>query len=186
MDPHTSLGCLCMGEQHGISLNDRFESEGRWEVPEYEDTADSGKKKETKAFTFYRMETEEVSERYITPCFTMRKKKVKMELLVSLKGELYFVKLIINPEEDNVEPSVIFGRSFLRITKGIVDFGNGILTIYPNLISFIDGSDDDLEAILASVNVSDIPPLDITDIPPFTCSMGEVQEIRSNSQGITR
>ncbi|GJT07204.1 diacylglycerol kinase 4-like protein [Tanacetum coccineum] len=212
MDPHTSLGCLCMGEQHGISLNDRFESEGQWEGPEYEDTSDSGKKKETKAFTFYQMETKEVSERYITPCFVSGlhaydgetnleyeknmisnefvvklcldyeekegEKVVKMKLLVSLKGELYFVKLIINPEEDNVEPSVIFGRSFLRITKGIVDFGNGILTIYPNLISFIDGSEDDLEAILASVNVSDIPPLDITDIPPFTMGVGADYRIR--------
>ncbi|GKB32095.1 hypothetical protein Tco_0871496 [Tanacetum coccineum] len=110
------------------------------------------------------METEEVSERYITLCFVdglnaydgevnleyeknmisnefavklcleyevkNGEKVVKRELLVALRGELYFVKFIINPEQDDVEPGVVFGSSFLRITKGIVDFRNGILTIY--------------------------------------------------------
>ncbi|GJW44370.1 hypothetical protein Tco_0073169 [Tanacetum coccineum] len=65
---------------------------------------------------------------------------------------------------------VVFGRSFLRITKGIVDFRKGILTIYPDLITF---NDDDLDAILASIDVSDVQPLDVTDISPFMCSMGK-------------
>ncbi|GJZ01879.1 hypothetical protein Tco_0519840 [Tanacetum coccineum] len=122
------------------------------------------------------METEEVSERYITPYFVSglhaydgeinleceknmisnefaikllldyeekdREKVVKKELLVALKGEIYFVKFIINPEQDDVEPGVVLGRSFLRLAKGIFDFGNGIITIYPDLESFNDDSDD--------------------------------------------
>ncbi|GKB55928.1 hypothetical protein Tco_0912114 [Tanacetum coccineum] len=56
-----------------------------------------------------------------------RNKIVKKELIVTLKGELYFVKFIINPKEDDVEPGVIFGRSFMRIVNGIVDFGSGLL-----------------------------------------------------------
>nr|GEU64206.1 hypothetical protein [Tanacetum cinerariifolium]GEV19373.1 hypothetical protein [Tanacetum cinerariifolium] len=40
-------------------------------------------------------------------------KVVKKELIVILRGEIYFVKFIINPEEDDVEPGVIFGISFL-------------------------------------------------------------------------
>ncbi|GJW55265.1 reverse transcriptase domain-containing protein [Tanacetum coccineum] len=145
------------------------------------------------------METEEMSEQYISPCFVscfhaydgeinleyennMISNKfaiklfidyeekdgenfVKKELLVALKGELYFVKFIINPEEDDVEPGVVLGRSFLRLAKGIVDFGNGIITIYPDLVSFNDDSDDDWEAILASVDDSDLPQLDVTDVP---------------------
>ncbi|GJU99571.1 ribonuclease H-like domain-containing protein [Tanacetum coccineum] len=35
-------------------------------------------------------------------------KVVKKELIVALRGEIYFVKFIINPEEDDVEPGVIF------------------------------------------------------------------------------
>ncbi|GKA24077.1 hypothetical protein Tco_0710110 [Tanacetum coccineum] len=60
-------------------------------------------------------------------------KVVKKELIVALRGEIYFVKFIINPEEDDVEPGVIFGRSFLRITKAITNFGAGTITMYPDI-----------------------------------------------------
>ncbi|GJV37095.1 hypothetical protein Tco_1409572 [Tanacetum coccineum] len=203
MDPNTSIGRLCLGVDDRVSLNDRIESEGQWDKSEFRDTTDSGKKKETKALTFYQMETEEASERYTTPCFVSglhaydgeinldyeknmisnefavkllldyeekdEEKVVKMELLVDLKEELYFVKFIINPEEDDVEPKVILVRSFLRLTKGIDDFRNGIITIYPDLVSF----NDDWEAILASVDDSDLPQLDVTNVPTFVCNMGE-------------
>ncbi|GJY96441.1 DNA-directed DNA polymerase [Tanacetum coccineum] len=154
----------------------RIESKGSWDTSEYCDTADSGRKKETKSFTFYRMETEEVSEKFaIKLCLDYKvkngEKVVKRELLFALRGELYFVKFIINLEQDGVEPGVVFGRSFLKITKGIVDFGNGILTIYLDLITFNDDSDDELDELLAIIDVSDLPTLDVTDIPPFMCRM---------------
>ncbi|GJT18707.1 hypothetical protein Tco_0877413 [Tanacetum coccineum] len=82
------------------------------------------------------METEDISERYDASCFVNVKngeKVVKKELIVALRGEIYFVKFIINPEEDDIEPGVVLGRSFLRLTKGIADFGNIIITIYPDL-----------------------------------------------------
>nr|GEU96638.1 hypothetical protein [Tanacetum cinerariifolium] len=88
-------------------------------------------------------------------------KVMKNELLVALIRELYFVKFIINPEQDDVEPGVVLGWSFLRLAKGIVDFGNKIKTIYPDLDSFNDDSDDDWEAVLESVDVSDLPQLDL-------------------------
>ncbi|GJV91981.1 hypothetical protein Tco_1539794 [Tanacetum coccineum] len=56
------------------------------------------------------------------------KKLVKKELMVLLSGEIYFVQFIINPEEDEFEPGLIFGRSgrsFLRSTNAIVNFGEG-------------------------------------------------------------
>ncbi|GJU96625.1 hypothetical protein Tco_1321381 [Tanacetum coccineum] len=65
-------------------------------------------------------------------------KVVKKELIVALRGEIYFVKFIINPEEDDVEPGVIFGRSSLRITKAITDFRAGTITIYPELDPFLE------------------------------------------------
>ncbi|GJX17973.1 hypothetical protein Tco_0218805 [Tanacetum coccineum] len=127
-------------------------SNGEWDTPEYNDTADSGKKKEAKAFTFYRMEMEDVNERYDAPCFVNGleaydgeinlehdknlisnefavnlclehevkngDKVVKKELiLVALRGEIYFEKFIINPKEDDIEPGVVLGRSFLRNKK---------------------------------------------------------------------
>nr|GEW73112.1 hypothetical protein [Tanacetum cinerariifolium] len=65
-------------------------------------------------------------------------KVVKKELIVALRGEVYFLKFIINPEEDDVEPVVIFGRSFLRLTKAITDFRAGTITIYPEIDPFLE------------------------------------------------
>nr|GFA24944.1 hypothetical protein [Tanacetum cinerariifolium] len=121
------------------------------------------------------METDEISKRYITPCFVNRleaydgevnlefvenlisneftvklgldyevkkgKKLVKKELIIALKGELYFVKFIINPEEDYFKPGVILGRSFLILAHGVVNFGNGVITIYPEPDPFEDDSE---------------------------------------------
>nr|GEV44322.1 hypothetical protein [Tanacetum cinerariifolium] len=53
---------------------------------------------------------------------------VKKELIVALKGELYFVKFIINPEEDDSEPRIILGRSFLRLAHEVVNFAGSHLT----------------------------------------------------------
>ncbi|GJY88779.1 hypothetical protein Tco_0503407 [Tanacetum coccineum] len=196
MDPNTSIGRLCLGEDNRISLNDGVENNGEWNTPEYHDTSDSEKKKEAKAFTFYRMETKDISERYDAPCFVNGleaydgeinlehdnnmisnefavklclehevkngDKVVKKELIVALKGEIYFVKFIINLEEDDIEPGVVLGRSFLRLTKGITDFGNGIITIYPDLNPFNDvksdkanDSEDDWDVILEGIDFGD-------------------------------
>ncbi|GKD37320.1 retrovirus-related pol polyprotein from transposon TNT 1-94 [Tanacetum coccineum] len=121
---------------------------------------------------FHQMDTEEVSDRFMSPCFVngleaydgeinlgveenmisneyavklclehevkRGNKVVKKKLIVSLRGEIYFVKFIINPEEDDVEPEVIFRRSFLRITKVITDFGTGTVTIYPEFDPFME------------------------------------------------
>ncbi|GKA90946.1 polyprotein [Tanacetum coccineum] len=159
MDPNSSLGKICLGDNVIEISSDKIEGSGDWSSPEYQDTAGSKGKKVVNTFSFYMMEIDEISERYIAPCFVngleaydgeinlaldenlisneyavklcldyeMRKGKklVKKELIVALKGELYFVKFIINSKEDDVEPGVILRRSLLRLAKGIVDFGNG-------------------------------------------------------------
>nr|GEX71627.1 hypothetical protein [Tanacetum cinerariifolium] len=69
------------------------------------------------------------------------KKLVKKELIVALKGELYFVKFIINSKEDDFKPGVILGRSFLRLAHGVFDFGNEVITIYLEPDPFEDDSE---------------------------------------------
>ncbi|GJU35025.1 ribonuclease H-like domain-containing protein [Tanacetum coccineum] len=163
------------------------------------------------ALSFYRMETDEISEWYIAPCFVngleafdgevnlafdenlisnefavklcldykvkKGKKLVKKELIVALKGELYFVKFIINPEEDDFEPEVILGRSFLRLAQGVVDFGNGVITIYPEPDPFEEDlkktrkSLDDWDQLL-DFNFDDVPKSG-EELPLFVCKMGK-------------
>ncbi|GJZ57281.1 DNA-directed DNA polymerase [Tanacetum coccineum] len=106
-------------------------------------------------------------------------KVVKKELIVSLRGEIYFMKFIINPKEDDIEPGVVLERSFLRLTKGIADFGNKIITIYPDLDPFNDDFDkvndleDDWDAILEGIDFGDIPKINRLELPPYVCYMGK-------------
>ncbi|GKF23662.1 hypothetical protein Tco_0075984, partial [Tanacetum coccineum] len=213
MDPNISIRRICLAEDNRISLNDGVESNGEWDTPEYYDAADSGQKKKAKAFTFYRIETEEISERYIAPCFIdgleaydreinlendknmisndfagtlclehevkNKDKVVNKELIVSLRGEIYFVKFIINLEEDDIEPGVVLGRSFLRLTKRIADFRNRIIIVYPKLDPFLDDYDksddsrDDWDAILEGIDFGNIPEIEGIDVPPYVCKMGK-------------
>nr|GEY35982.1 hypothetical protein [Tanacetum cinerariifolium] len=117
MDPNSSLGKICLGEEVVVILRDKVEGSGDWNSSEFQDTAIVGK------------EGNEGKK---------RKKVVKKELIVALRGEIYFVKFIINLEEDDVEPRVIFGRSFLRMTKAVTDFGVGTITIYPDIDLFLE------------------------------------------------
>ncbi|GKF08566.1 hypothetical protein Tco_0042790 [Tanacetum coccineum] len=125
----SSLGRICLGENVYGPSSEKVEGYEDWNAPEYMDTAGSKEKKETKALSFYKMETDKVSE---------REQDSEKELILALMGELYFVKFIINPKEDDVEPEVIFGRSFMRLFNGIIDFGSGVITIYPEQDLFED------------------------------------------------
>nr|GEX73570.1 hypothetical protein [Tanacetum cinerariifolium] len=163
--------------------------------------------------TTSRMETEEVSKRYVAPCFMNgleaydreinleqenflilnefviklclehevknEDKVVKKEFIFALRGEIYFVKFIINPEEDDLEPGVILGRSFMRLTKGIADIKNDVITIYPELDPFLDKteetkkSEDDWELILDGIDFGDISDIDKAEILSFVCKIGK-------------
>ncbi|GJT53548.1 ribonuclease H-like domain-containing protein [Tanacetum coccineum] len=121
----------------------KVEGHGDWDAPEYTDTAGSKEKKINLA-----LDENLISNEFaVKLCLDYEVKKgnkvVKKELIVALRGELYFFKFIINPKEDDIEPEVILGRSFIRLVKGIVDFGNGMIT------------------------------LDGEELPPFVCKMGK-------------
>nr|GEV99935.1 hypothetical protein [Tanacetum cinerariifolium] len=130
MDLNSSIRKICFGDDVVVISSDKVEGSGDWNSPEYQDTDVSKGNKVVNTLSFYRMETDEISERYIAPCFLscVKEKMVKRELIVSLKGDLYFVKLIINPVEDDSEPGVILGRSFLRLAHGVVNFAGSHLT----------------------------------------------------------
>ncbi|GJT86924.1 hypothetical protein Tco_1068641 [Tanacetum coccineum] len=219
MDPNSSLGKICLGDEVIIILSDKIKGSGDWDSPEYQNTTGSKGKKVMNTLSFYKMETDKISKRYIAPCFMngleaydgkinlafdenlisnefsvklyldykvrKRKKLVKKELTVTLKGELYFVKFIINPEEDDVEPGVILGRSFLRLAKGIVDFGNEVITIYPEPDPFEEYSEktgkssDDWDQLL-DFNFDDMPKVG-EELPSFVCKMGKSNRIKKRA-----
>ncbi|GJV43416.1 hypothetical protein Tco_1427952 [Tanacetum coccineum] len=197
MDPNSSLGKICLGEDVVVISSDKVEGSRDWNSLEFQDTANSGQKK---AIVFYQMDTEEVSDRFVAPCFVSGleaydgeinlgveenmisneyvvklclehevkrgNKLVKKELIVALRGEIYFVKFIINPEEDDIKPGVIFGRSFLCLTKAITDFGARTVTIYPDIDPFLEETKEEGKS-------NDVPLLGEEGLPLFVCKMGK-------------
>ncbi|GJS85081.1 ribonuclease H-like domain-containing protein [Tanacetum coccineum] len=169
---------------------------------------------------FYQMDTEEVSDRFVAPCFVNRleaydgeinlgveenmilneyavklclehevkrgNKVVKKELIVALRGEIYFMKFIINPKEDDVEPGVILGRSFLRMTKAITDFGDGTVTIYPDINPFLEDTEEEEKSLddwdnLLDFNLDDVPLFGGEELPLFVCKMGKSSRNKKRS-----
>nr|GFB08181.1 hypothetical protein [Tanacetum cinerariifolium] len=114
--------------------SDKVEGSGDWNSPEYQDMAISKGKKAVHTLSFYRMETDEISERYIAPCFVNALEgydgEVNLEFDENLISNEFAVKLCLEYKEDDYEPGVILGRSFLRLAHGVVNFGNGVITIY--------------------------------------------------------
>nr|GEZ56741.1 hypothetical protein [Tanacetum cinerariifolium]GEZ56747.1 hypothetical protein [Tanacetum cinerariifolium]GEZ56970.1 hypothetical protein [Tanacetum cinerariifolium] len=156
MDPTSSLGRIFPGENVYGSSSEKVEGHGDWNAPEYTDATGSKEKKHAMVRSILAFNENLISNEYaVKLCLDYEVKKgnkaVKKELIVTLKGELYFVKCIINPKEDDVEPVVIFGRSFMRLVNRIVDFGSG-----DQLLDF---------------NFDDIPQYGGEELSPFVCKM---------------
>nr|GEX92063.1 hypothetical protein [Tanacetum cinerariifolium] len=143
IDPNTSIGRLCLGDSNQGLVAEGIENKKQWEGPKFQDTASSGQKREAKIFTFYRIEEE--GERYFTPCYMGR--------LHAYDGEINL-------------------KSFMRLAKGIADFGTRIITIHPELDPFLDNSEEtekfeDNWDHLLDIDSGDIPEINKTGLPPF-------------------
>nr|GEY84289.1 hypothetical protein [Tanacetum cinerariifolium] len=186
MDPNSSLEKICLEDDVVVISSDKVEGSGDWNSPEYQDTNGSKGKEVVTTLGFYRMEIDKISERYIAPCFVNGLEaydgEVNLEFEENLisnefAGELYFVKFIIIHEEDDFEPGVILGRSFLGLANGVVDFGNAVISIYPKPDLFEDDSkktgksSDDWDQLL-DFNFDDVPKFG-EELPLFICKMGK-------------
>nr|GEU42457.1 hypothetical protein [Tanacetum cinerariifolium] len=66
MDSNSSLGKIFLREDVVVISSDKVEGSRDWNSLEFQDTANNGQKK---AMVFYQMDTEEVSDRFMAPCF---------------------------------------------------------------------------------------------------------------------
>nr|GEZ73140.1 hypothetical protein [Tanacetum cinerariifolium] len=66
MDSNSILRKICLGEEVIVISSDKVEGSRDWNSLAFQDTANSGQKK---AMVFYQMDTEEVSDRFMAPCF---------------------------------------------------------------------------------------------------------------------
>ncbi|GJU31818.1 reverse transcriptase domain-containing protein [Tanacetum coccineum] len=102
MDPNSSLRKIFLGDDVIVISSDKVEGSGDWNSLEYQDTnvckgAFDGEV--NLAFDENLISNEFAVKLCLDYEVKKGKKLVKKELIVALKGELYFVKFIINPEE---------------------------------------------------------------------------------------
>nr|GEZ94103.1 hypothetical protein [Tanacetum cinerariifolium] len=139
MDPNSSLGRIYLGENIVEILSDKVEGSGDWNSLEFQDTTNKAYDGEINLGVEKNMISNEYAVKlYLEHEVKRGKKVVKKELIIALRGEIYFVKFIINPEEYDVEPGVILGRAFLHMTKAITNFEDGTVTIYPEFDPFLE------------------------------------------------
>nr|GEZ52898.1 hypothetical protein [Tanacetum cinerariifolium] len=177
MKSNSSLGKICLGQDVVVISSDTVERSRDWNSLEFQETANSGKRRKQRLWFFTKWGAKKLAVDSWILVLSMGW-RLMMELIVAHKGKIYFVKFIINPEENDVELGVIFGRSFLRMTKAITDFGVGTITIYPNIHPFLEGtkeeetSNDDWDHLLDFI-IDDIPLLGEEGLLPFVCKMGK-------------
>ncbi|GJR96963.1 hypothetical protein Tco_0269137 [Tanacetum coccineum] len=176
-DLNSSLG---IGENVVEISSDKIEGSRDWDSPEYQYTANNGGKKETKAMGFHKMDTEEISNRFVAPCFVNGLEAYDGEINLGVEENMISNEyaFIINPEEDDVELGVIFRRSFLRMTKAITDFGARTITIYLDIDPFLEDTEEEEKSMddwdqLLDFNLDDIPLLGGKELLPFVCKMGK-------------
>nr|GEW79458.1 hypothetical protein [Tanacetum cinerariifolium] len=185
-DPNSSLGKICLEENVVEISSDKVEVSGDWNSLEFQNTANSVKNKETKAMVFHQMDTEEVSDRFVAPCFVNGLKAYDGEINLGVEENMilneYAVKFclehefIINPDKNDVEPGVILGRSFIRMTKAITDFGTGTVIIYPEFDLFLEDIEEEEKSLddwdhLLDFNLVDVPLLGGEELSPFVCKI---------------
>ncbi|GJT94698.1 hypothetical protein Tco_1090216 [Tanacetum coccineum] len=128
---------------------------------------------------FHKMDTEEVSDRFVVPCFVNGLEAYDGEINLGVEENMisneYAVKLCLEHEikrgnkikELRLNLAVIFSRLFIRFPfdKAITDFEAGTITIYPNIDPFLEyieeeeeKSMDDWDQLL-DFNLDDIPLL---------------------------
>ncbi|GJS62375.1 hypothetical protein Tco_0657159 [Tanacetum coccineum] len=102
MDPNSSLGKICLGENVVVISSDKVEGSGDWNSLEFQDTANSGQKKETKAMVFHQIDTEEVSDRFVAPCFVNGLEAYDVEINLGVEENMisneYAIKLCLEHE----------------------------------------------------------------------------------------
>nr|GFA01649.1 hypothetical protein [Tanacetum cinerariifolium] len=122
LDPTSSLRRIWLGKNVYGSSSEKDEGRGDWNAPEYTDTTGSKEKKVIKTLSFYKMETDEVSERYIAPCFRNGLDAYDGEINLALNENLisneYAVKLCLDYKVK--KGNKVVKKELIVVLKGVL------------------------------------------------------------------
>nr|GEX17867.1 hypothetical protein [Tanacetum cinerariifolium] len=163
MDPTWSRGMIGLGKNVHGSSSEKVEGHEDWDAPEYTDIVEAYDGEINLALDENLISNEYVVKLCLDCEVKNGKKVVKKELIVSLKGEHYFVKFIINPKEDDVEPEDSFEDDSEKIEKSMDDWDQ-----------------------LHDFNFEDIPQLDGEELSSLVCKMGKSNRNKKRAMCDTR
>ncbi|GJW94033.1 hypothetical protein Tco_0173705 [Tanacetum coccineum] len=173
-------------EEDGISValdpqnqdeisSDKVEGSGDWNSLEFQDTANSGQKKEMKAMVFYQMDIEEVNDRFVAPRFVNGLEAYDGEINLGVEenkiSNEYAAKLCLEHEVKRGKKSGQEGTHCCTKRTGTV-------TIYHDIDLFLEEteeeekSNDDWDHML-DFNLDEVPLLGEEEPLPFICKMGK-------------
>ncbi|GJX58058.1 hypothetical protein Tco_0289448 [Tanacetum coccineum] len=150
----SSMGKMCLGKDVIEISSDRNKGSGDWDccISKYNNRS-GGKKRTLLGGSFDGEINLEKNDNLISNDYAVKlcleyevrkgNKLVKKELMVLLREEIYFVQFIINPEDNEFELGLIFGRSFLHSANAIVNFRECTITIQTNFDHFLLSSDEE-------------------------------------------
>ncbi|GJX94949.1 agenet domain-containing protein [Tanacetum coccineum] len=180
MDPNSSLGKICLGENIVEILSDKVKGSGDWNSPEFQDTANSGQMKETKAMVFYQMDTEEVSDRFVAPYFVNGLEAYNGEINIGVEENKilneYAVQLCLKHEVK--KGNKVVKKELIVALRAITDFEARTVTIYLEIDPFLEDIEEEEKSLdywdhLLDFNLDDVPLLGEEELLPFVCKMGK-------------
>nr|GEW55842.1 hypothetical protein [Tanacetum cinerariifolium] len=87
--------------------SDKGKGHRDWNSPEFHDTTNSGGKKEIKAMVFQKMETEDISDRFVAPCFVSGLEAYDEEINLGVEENMisneFVVKLCLEHDVKHIE-----------------------------------------------------------------------------------
>ncbi|GJU73887.1 hypothetical protein Tco_1265292 [Tanacetum coccineum] len=132
--------------------SDKVEGSRDWNSSEFQDTANSGGKKETKAMVFHQMDTEEISDRFVAPCFVNGLEAYDGEINLGVEENMfskeYAVILCLNmssilqQEEDDVDLVYLLER-IPTFDKIDYDFGASTVSKYIMCSIFLEDTKEE-------------------------------------------
>ncbi|GKF45341.1 hypothetical protein Tco_0131893, partial [Tanacetum coccineum] len=126
------------------------------------------------------MDTEEVSDRFMAPCFVNGLEAYDGEINLGVEENMisneYAVKLCL--EHEVKRGNKIIKKELIVALRAIADFGAGTITIYPDIDLFLEDTEEEEKSMddwdqFLDFNLDDIQLLGEEELLPFVCKMGK-------------
>ncbi|GKA04010.1 hypothetical protein Tco_0676791 [Tanacetum coccineum] len=178
MDPSSSVEKTCLGENVIEISSDKAEGHGDLNSLEYQGTTNSRGKKETKDMIFHKMDTDEISNRFVAPCFVNGLEAYDGEINLGVEENMisneFEVKLCL--EHEVKRRNKVVNKELIVVLRGEIYFvKTRTVTIYPKLDLFLDSAKekekigDDCDPLLDDLDFGDILDIEGVDVPkPLT------------------